>query len=301
MTTMTKTDQEYLEEVLEDQDLADDSQEMKDLRAHRKEVGALLTEKFSKSSPTIRYGGSKAKGTLIKEYYDLDIVYYLPHDDTDAGETLEDIYNNVRDALKDKYDVREKTSALRLRSKDATTSGKDFHIDVVPGRYIDDTEEDCFLHQTQGDKERLKTNLQTHIDHIKGSGVVDAIRILKLWKVRRGLTVKQFVFELLIIKVLAKKKGLSLPDQVKHLWKELSEASDPIPVEDPANPSGNDLMPTLKGGTWSQLSTAASSALLTLDVSGWEAVFGAVEKKATEGARIASLGAAAAADEALGL
>jgi hypothetical protein len=31
-----------------------------------------------------------------------------------------------------------------------------------------------------------------------------------LWKVRRGLQVKQFVFELLVIKVLEKKKNASL-------------------------------------------------------------------------------------------
>jgi hypothetical protein len=45
---------------------------------------------------------------------------------------------------------------------------------------------------------------------VKDSGVVPAIRLLKLWKVRRGLQVKQFVFELLVIKVLEKKKNASL-------------------------------------------------------------------------------------------
>ncbi len=293
MTTATMTDQEYLEEVLEGQDLGDDSQEMKDLRAHRRDVEALLTDKFSSSSPTIRYGGSKAKGTMVKEYYDLDIVCYFPHDDTDAGDTLEEIYNNVRDALKEKYDVREKTSALRLRSKEASNFGKDFHIDVVPGRYVDGDRGDCFLHQTQGDKSRLKTNLQTHIDHIRDSGVVDAIRLLKLWKVRRGLTVKQFVFELLIIKALKDKKALPLAEQVEHVLGELADASEPIPVEDPANPQGNDLMPALKA-TWPGVTAAAASTLRTLDASGWQAVFGPSEKANNAGTRVGRLSAAAA-------
>ena len=44
---------------------------------------------------------------------------------------------------------------LRLKSRDPKTRQVDFHIDVVPGRYIDDTETDVFLHQEAGTKERL--------------------------------------------------------------------------------------------------------------------------------------------------
>jgi hypothetical protein len=287
------TDSEYLEGVLADQDLADDSTELKELQRHRKDVEGLLRAQFSESWPTIRYGGSKAKGTLVKEYYDLDVVCYFQEDDGDCGETLKDIYENVRDALKDKYDVQEKTSAIRLGSRDVATFGKDFHIDVVPGRFVDATKGDCFLHQTQGDKERLKTNLQTHIDHIRDSGVVDAVRLLKLWKVRRGLRIKQFVFELLIIKLLATKKGASLADQVKHVWEEIAATGKPICVEDPANPIGNDLKPALRDA-WSHLSAAAATTLSVLETSGWTSVLGSV-RKISESARVSGLQAAAAA------
>ncbi len=290
------TNNEYLNEVLASQDLAEDSPELKELREHRKDVEDLLNEKFAKSSPTIRYGGSKAKGTLIREYYDLDLVCYFPHDETSAGETLKEIYENVRDALKEKYAVQEKTSAIRLRSKDSGATEKDIHIDVVPGRYVADEKADCFLHQTQGDKERLKTNLQIHIDHVRGSGVTNAIRLLKLWKVRRGLSVKQFVFELLIIKLLADKKGSGLAEQVEHVWTKISEAQEAITVEDPANPTGNDLMPVLRG-SWGELSGAAASSLRTLDSDGWEGIYGPV-KTATANVRVERLAAAAAAVKA---
>lgn len=290
------TNNEYLREVLASQNLADESEELKELQGHREDVESLLKERFAESSPTIRYGGSKAKGTLIKESYDLDLVCYFPHDDTSAGETLKQIYENVRDALKKKYAVQEKTSALRLQSSDPATTGKDFHIDVVPGRYVDDSKDDCFLYQSQGDKERLKTNLQVHIDHVKESGVTDAIRLLKLWKVRRGLSVKQFVFELLIIKLLADKKSSSLAEQVKHVWTEIDEAQEAIKVEDPANPTGNDLMPILQS-SWSELTGAAAATLRTLEDGGWEAIYGPV-KSVARGARVERLQAAAAAIKA---
>ena len=51
----------------------------------------------------------------------------------------------------------------------------DFHIDVVPGRFTDETKADAYLYQCGGDKKRLKTNLDVHLDHVRDSGVTDAI------------------------------------------------------------------------------------------------------------------------------
>ena len=93
------TDKEYLEAVLKNQDLKDDSPELRDLQKERANVEKLLRAGFPDCSPTIRYGGSKAKNTIIKENYDLDIASYFPHDDTSAGETLKAIYDNTEKAL----------------------------------------------------------------------------------------------------------------------------------------------------------------------------------------------------------
>ena len=83
---------EYLRKVLSSQNLADESEELMSLQQHRADVEKLLMEKFPKAKLTIRYGGSKAKGTLIKAYYDLDVIGYFDRDETAAGETLKDIY-----------------------------------------------------------------------------------------------------------------------------------------------------------------------------------------------------------------
>ncbi len=83
--------------------------------------------------------------------YDLDIIL-LQHDDTTAGNTLEDIYNNTYDTLQDEYFVERKGSALRLKDKNPKNYGVDFHIDVVPGRYVDDQKSDVFIYRSTGDK-----------------------------------------------------------------------------------------------------------------------------------------------------
>lgn len=264
---------DYLDEVLKSQNLADESEQSKTLQEHRKKVEGILRTGFPECSPTIQYGGSKAKGTLNKESYDLDIVCYFPFDVTSCGDTLKDIFNNTAKILGEQYYVELKTSAIRLRDKQ---NKLDAHIDVVPGRYVDETKSDCFIFQNGADKCRLKTNISVHIDHVKNSGVVPAIRLLKLWKTRRGLGLKQFIFELLVIELLKGKKDSSLDAQLTHVWTSLAESEDFICVQDPANPNGNDFTEILKNAWW-ELSNRSRDTLALLEASGWEAVFGKLE------------------------
>lgn len=268
----------YLESVLSSQNLDNDGKELKDLRAERDRVKSVLFSAFSDDPPSIRYAGSYAKGTLIKETYDLDITSYFGRDSTVAGETLADIWQSVIKALSSEYAVQPKTSALRIASKDQVY----FHIDVVPGRFADDSKSDVFLHQNTGTKERLKTNLDVHVDLIRGSGIVSPIRLLKLWKCRRALRVKQFVFELLVIDLLRGKKNARLDEQLVAFWEKLVDSSDPVVPEDPANPYGNDLTPLLTDATWSELRTAAETTLRQIKNSGWDTVFGPIEAGRSE-------------------
>lgn len=279
------TPNEYLHKILDSQTLEEGSNELERLRERREEVESLLREEFG-SSPTMRYGGSKAKGTMIKEAYDLDVICYFPRDDEDAGGTLKELYENTKTVLSKKYVIVEKTSALRLQSRNY----QDFHVDVVPGRFVDDAKQDTFLHQTSGDKKRLKTNLQTHIDHVRNSGVAAAIRLMKLWRTRRGLTIKHFALELLVIEVLQGKASMVLDKQLEHLWKTLRDDVDAVKIEDPANPTGNDLSSLVSDSVKAELSNAASTTLATIECDGWEKLFGKVPGT-DEDARAALTGA----------
>jgi len=287
------TADEYLKDVLASQALGDDSDEVKALQKHRADVEKLIRDSFKDTALTIRYAGSKAKGTMNKESYDLDIISYVSSGDNTAGETLEDIYNNHKAALAKKYYVEPKGSALRLKGCDAENLGVDFHIDVVPGRFTDETTTDGYLYQSGGDKKRLKTNLDVHLDHVRDSGVIDAIRLAKLWRVRNGLAIRTFVLELAVIKLLEDKKKKSLSAQMEHFWTELRDNSANLTVEDPANPNGNNLSKCLDDNLKSQLAAAAKRTLEQIDSSGWEAVYGKAEKQ-EKAARVEILRRAAA-------
>lgn len=277
------TPNQYLNAVLKEQTFSNDDPEMDDLRDRRDAIKSVLENTFSDSRPSIRWAGSKAKGTMIKASYDGDMTCYFDHEtDDDAGDTLEEIYEDVEAALTDDYNVERKTSALQIRDKANWSS--DLHIDVVPGRFTDDDHDDVFLYQADGEKSRLKTNLQTHIDHIRNSGVRAAIRLLKYWRTLNGLDkVKTFVLELLIVKLLDGKTGDSLETQLTHVLTEFRDNAANLAVEDPAN-SNNDLKPALD--QWRRmLSTVASNSLWQAENRGWEAVFGKLEEDEEEKSR----------------
>lgn len=273
------TTDDYLKTILEQQTFADDDPEMVELRRHRDEIRDLLRAEFDK--PSIRWAGSMNKRTMIRDSYDGDLTCYFGHEDTQAGETLEDIYGSVRDVLRKQYIVEEKPSALRVLSAQPDSKGVYTHVDVVPGRFILGDDGDVFLHRTTGDKSRLKTNLDVQIRHIRDSGVRSAIRLMKLWRFQNGLTtVKTFVLELLVVKLLEDKDSDKLEDQLVHVWTEFRDHPKSLSVEDPANPTGNDLKPQLDACR-DDLSRVAKRTLQTIEDEGWEAVFGPVESDET--------------------
>lgn len=182
--------------MLASQNLSDTQE--KDLQAHKKEVTDFLREEFG-TDPVIKYAGSREKGTMICDRYDLDIVCYFPSSDE---RSLKEIREDVANRLSEKYLLTHKSSAERILDLKGSDTPGDFHIDVVPGRFIKDTK-DVFLHVANGDKERMQTNLKVHIDHIVNSGCVPVIRLAKLWAHRNNLRIKTFVLELFVVEALS--------------------------------------------------------------------------------------------------
>lgn len=267
--------EEYLNKVLAAHSLDNDGSEIREIRSQRKVVEEFLRSSFPKSTLTIRYSGSKAKGTMVLDSYDLDVICYFLHDDNEVGDSLKDIYERVYGVLSDKYYVEQKRSALRLRSKDSDK--QDFHIDVVPGRFVDDTLGDTYLYQKNADKERLKTNLDIHISHIAGSERTDIIQLGKVWKIRNGIDIKTFALELLIVKYAENKEVDHLRNGLTSFWEYLRDHSDSMTIEDPANPSGNDLSLLLNDGLRETLRIFATSALDLVEQDKWPSIFGDVE------------------------
>lgn len=269
------TPDEYLEETLAAQELNED--QLTELRGNKADVEAVLRDRFSESTLSIQYAGSYKKKTMIRETYDLDIICYFERDDTSAGETLQEIYDAVYDALASEYYVERKRSVLRVMANGAGSTRTDLHIDVVPGRFTDKTKTDAFLNQENGEKERLKTNLKTHVEHIRNSGVRDSIKLAKLWTHQRNIGIKTFVLELLVVDLLSDLRTAKLSEQFTHLLREFRDHSDGLSVDDPAN-SNNDLTPMLDE-VRGDLAAWAHQTLQYIANGDWESVFGKLPER----------------------
>lgn len=281
----------YLEDLLASQRLDETSEEWKALDAEAEKIEGILRAAYPKSVLMFTHGGSRAKRTMIREDYDLDEVNYFQNEDTAPGETLEDIYENVAGVLAKHYNVRRKRSALRLSMKD----GRDLKVDVVPGRYVDNAMTDVFIHQNEGSKERLKTNIVKHIEHVRDSGCTDVIMLGKLWRTRNGIGIKTFPLELLVIVVLKTDNGGTLEDRFRRVLTAFADRIDDLKIEDPANPTGNDLSHALSDKLRREVSKIARNTLDAADEHGWEHVFGAIETKQSAIPRVQVLRSAAAA------
>ena len=93
------------------------------------------------------------------------------------------------------------------------------------------------------------------------------------------MQVRNFILELLTIELLKDKKGESLTDQLEHVWTELRDNIDDITIEDPANPTGNDLTELFNSAIKLELSDAARVALQNVKNDDWKAIFGEVPAK----------------------
>ncbi len=273
----TKTADEYLREVVAAHTFKRNDQELTDLRQRGKDVRAVLERAYSDKA-VLRYAGSYKKRTMIRDSYDLDVLCYFRRDENVAGETLKAIFEHVRDTLAKEYVVTPKRSALRLEKQGSDETANYTHVDVVPGRFIDDDENDVFVYQNVPDAERLQTNPEIHVNHLRHSGLRKVVKLAKIWRQHTKLDIKTFVLELLIVKILDGKDDED--DELDELFHDfLVEVRDRLneyPIVDPAN-SGNDLNEIFTEDVKSALKDEASRALDVIEESGFEGIFGEAE------------------------
>jgi hypothetical protein len=253
----TMTNNEFLFNILKQQALS--ATELNGLRTLREQIEGQLA--VLEGGPRFYYGGSYGKRTMIRQLYDLDLVIYWPNT---ATYTIEGIYDAVGQVLRKHWKfVNSKTVAWELPFDGG------FHIDVVPGRAIEANYYEANLHRTDTGT-TLKTSLKKHIDTVRRSGRVDAIRLMKLWRVRKGVPFrKSFALELMTIEGC---KGKAVDDLAGQLLGAFAYIRDNIRscnLIDPAN-SNNSLTDDLDTSARAAIQSAAKAAM---DAQSWSQVF----------------------------
>lgn len=246
---MSFDNNEYLDRVLESHKMKHVDYLMEKYKKKREEVKDALEVKFSnKKVNRAINSGSYAKHTAINKKFDIDICQPFKYKGFD---TLEEMADAVFDYFNDEYDdkdlIKHKTRKQRVcTGLTFVIDGDEIQMDVVPGRelaednYIDTNR--LNLHVRAKDlapATSTQTNIQKHVDLIKGKGDERCIiRLLKGWKVNKNKDrVKSFFLELITIRAFEKASEIpnDLWGKLKMTMEFIRDNVKTIRLEDPAN------------------------------------------------------------------
>lgn len=239
----------YLDDLLNTQNLT--KAELDALRGFRDQIENVL--KAMNGNPRVYYAGSYGKHTMIRERYDLDLVVYWPHT---TNFTLQQIYDGVGQQLANhRWYANRKTVCWEIPFYNTT-----FHIDVVPGRALDTNFYEANLYRTDT-RTSLKTSVKHHIDSVRSSGRLDAIRLMKVWKEKKKVAFKKsFLLELMTIEGCKGKPTTDIDAQLMASFAYIRDNILSCNFKDPAN-SNNSLSDDLDSAARSQIHKAAQDAL----------------------------------------
>lgn len=206
----------------------------------------------------VRPSGSFAKGTAVHSGTDIDIFISLTSSLNDA---LKSIYDTLFNALfQAGYAVRRQNVSIGI-----TVDG--WKVDVTPGRRQDQYGN---YHSLWSNKTGswLQTNINEHVRVVSGSGRIDEIRLVKIWRNRFALDWPSFYLELFVIDALKGASVGAVKDNVVTAFRAIDQSIATRRLIDPAN-TNNAVSATLTAEAKAALAQAARSALN----SSWETVF----------------------------
>lgn len=249
------TAHEHLCQVLASHELSD--QELQGVQSVRDALHKHLAGTLP-AGVRIYYGGSYAKGTMIRDCYDLDMVVYFP---PEPRTPLDRIFGEVHQSLAaGRLEVHPQTVALRI----PVTSS--FHVDVVPGRAQDATFRYATLYRRTQTPSTLQTSLKIHIDAVRTAGLAPVVRLLKLWRLRHDVPLKTFALEILAARALEGKPRDDHAVALIETLRFIAAQMDSVLLKDPANTNNRlDL-------TREARSAAARAATVSLAAASWDEI-----------------------------
>jgi hypothetical protein len=197
--------------------------------------------------------GSYAKGTANHSGTDIDLLISLL---SGTPNTLKEIYESLFTTMKQAgYTPKRQNVSINIR-----VGGYD--VDLVPAKRQDTTGGDHSLYRRRKDT-WTKTNVQTHIAYVRAGNRVLESRLLKLWRMQRGLDFPSFYLELVTINALTgSSAGLSA-----NVWNVFIYLRDRFPtarIIDPAN-TNNVISDDLSQVEKNAIRDAAAAALKASD------------------------------------
>ena len=207
---------------------------------------------------SIEPSGSFAKGTAVRTGTDIDLFVSLSSTTT---EPLAAIYNSLFNTIAGAgYTPKRQNVSIGLRIGA-------FDVDVVPAKRQAQYGGDHSLYSNRTGT-WMQTNVTRHITEVSGSNRLDEIRLLKIWRNRRGLDFPSFYLELAVIRALQGRWSGNLSANVVAALEFIRDQITTARFVDPAN-TNNIVSDSVSAAGKQALAAAARAAL----VSNWGSEF----------------------------
>ncbi|TWT20316.1 nucleotidyltransferase [Luteimonas marina] len=194
--------------------------------------------------------GSFAKGTAVHSGTDIDLFVSLS---STTNETLAQIYNTLFNALAAAgVQPQRQNVAIKVR-----VNGYD--VDVVPGKRQSQFGDDHSLYSNRSGT-WLQTNVARHVNLVSGSNRLAEIRLLKIWRNRRGLDFPSFYLELVVLRALNGQRIGNLSHNVFTVLQFIRDHITTARFVDPAN-TNNVISDSVSAAGKQSLANAARAAL----------------------------------------
>ncbi len=169
--------------------------------------------------------GSFAKSTANRSSTDIDLFLTLS---SSTPDTLARIRSTLGTCLiQHGYQYRDQNVSLGIN-----LAGN--QVDLVPGKRQGQYGTDHSLFRKKANT-WTKTNIQTHINLVRGSRRTEEIRVIKLWRDQWGLDFPSIYLELSALEALRGKPIGRLSENVADVLRYLSKSLTTTRIVDPAN------------------------------------------------------------------
>lgn len=199
----------------------------------------------------ISTGGSHAKGTAVKGGTDID--YFVSVSSSATQFTLAHIYDTLfKDLNSAGFNPRRQNVSIGIK-----IAGKS--VDIVPARRQSQFGGDHWLYSTKR-RSHMQTNIQRHISTIQKSGRIDEIKLIKIWRNRKGLDFPSFYLELVVLRALAGRLHGDLANNIAAVLVFIRDQITTARIVDPSN-TNNIISEQLNDTEKSILAISARQAL----------------------------------------
>ena len=202
------------------------------------------------------FSGSIAKGTGISIGIDADIFISLS---STTPDTLAQIYASLYTAVTNAGYIAKKQNV----SIGITVNG--CKVDLVPAKRQSQNGNDHSLYRSKA-KTWTKTNVTTHINHVKNSNRIKEIKLTKIWRELHNLDFPSFYLEMVVIEALKGSTSVNLANNFNKVLDFLKDEFTAKIYIDPAN-SYNTISDDL---TLSEKKLIATQAEVSRNKAYWE-------------------------------